>query len=116
MLRFLLDEHVPEAVIAAAQALEPTIDIVRMQDVGLRSRPDRELIAWATREDRLIVSHDKNSLIGDAYSQLADGTPFPGVVAYSDKSSIGKLAEDMVMVALMHTTEQAENQVFYSPL
>ena len=116
MLRFVLDEHVPSAVLDAAVALEPTIDIVRVQDVGLRTRPDPVVIAWATRNGRLIVTNDFETMIGDAYQQLADGTSFPGLVAYTNRSSIGKLAEDIVMVAVMHTPEQAENQVFYSPL
>lgn len=116
MLRFVLDEHVPPAGIKAVHALEPTLDVVRVRDVGLRTQPDPVLIAWATRNGRLIVTQDTETLLADAYRQAAAGTPFPGVIAYSNQSSIGKLAEDIVMVAVMHTPGQAENQVFYSPL
>lgn len=116
MLRFVLDEHVPEAVVAAVHALEPAVDVVRVQDVGLRTQSDPVLIAWATRSGRLIVTHDFQTLIGLAYRQAAAGTSFPGVVAYLQHSSIGKLAEDIVMVALIPTPDEAENQVFYSPL
>jgi hypothetical protein len=116
VLRFVLDEHVNPAVVAAVHALEPAVDVVLVRDVGLRSQPDPVLIAWATRAARLIVTHDRRTLIRDAYAQLAAGVAFPGVVAYSGQSSIGKLAEDIVMVAVTHTPEQAENQVFYSPL
>jgi predicted nuclease of predicted toxin-antitoxin system len=115
VLRFVLDEHVDPAVVDAVHALEPTVDVVRVQDVGLRTQPDPTLIACAARNDRLIVTNDQ-ALVGFVYARLATGTPFPGVVVYSNRSSIGQLAEDIVLVAVTHTPEQAENQVFYSPL
>ena len=40
MLRLLIDEDVHGDIVAGLRRRHPTLDLVRVQDVGLRSTPD----------------------------------------------------------------------------
>ncbi len=58
MVRFLADENFNNAILRGLLRRKPDIDIVRVQDVGLSGASDPEILAWAAREDRLVLTHD----------------------------------------------------------
>jgi predicted nuclease of predicted toxin-antitoxin system len=50
MLKLLMDEHIDKSLVRGLLRKEPKLDIVRMQDVGLRTKDDERLLAWAARK------------------------------------------------------------------
>ncbi len=44
MLRLMSDEDVPRSIVNGLLLQQPDIDIIRMQDVGLRSAEDRLIL------------------------------------------------------------------------
>lgn len=61
MLRFLADENIEVALVQAVQR-DPRMDIVRVQDVGLSGADDPAVLEWAAEEDRLVITHDANTI------------------------------------------------------
>ncbi|WOQ17354.1 DUF5615 family PIN-like protein [Raineyella sp. W15-4] len=49
-VRFLADEDFNRAIVNGLLRLAPETDIVRVQDVGLRTLDDPTILAWAARE------------------------------------------------------------------
>jgi hypothetical protein len=47
MLRFLADENFDGRITAGLRQREPTLDFVRVQDVGLSGIDDPTILAWA---------------------------------------------------------------------
>ena len=47
MLRFLADEDLTRAIVRGVLRTRPDIDIVRVQDVGLRTEKDPVVLDWA---------------------------------------------------------------------
>jgi predicted nuclease of predicted toxin-antitoxin system len=56
-MRFLANENLPGAAVAAIEALGHDIVWVRTAAPGL---PDREVLAWAAREERILLTFDKD--------------------------------------------------------
>ena len=66
MLRFLADENFDGRITAGLVQREPTLDLVRVQDVGLSGRDDPTILAWAATEERLLLTHDRKTVGGFA--------------------------------------------------
>ena len=56
MLRLLADENVPKRLVKALKDLG--IDVVRLQDLGLRGISDKEVISLAKDLERTILTRD----------------------------------------------------------
>ena len=116
MLKFLADEHVPPALLAGLRLREPGVDIVRVQDVGLRTAADDVVFDWAARHDRVVLSEDRKTMAGDANGRIAAGVPFAGLVLYRKSASIGRLVDDLQLVANIYTPDDATTLVLFIPL
>lgn len=54
---FLADENFNGAVVRGLLRQVPSVDIVRVQDVGLSSAEDPAVLDWAAREGRVLLTH-----------------------------------------------------------
>lgn len=116
MLRFVTDEHVPTALVRGLVGREPTLDIVRCQDVGLRTGDDHGLLDWAARTGRVILSADRSTLVGFANARIAAGQPFAGLVIYYQGAASDLLIEDTLTVAHVNTPDDMTTAVVFLPL
>ncbi len=57
-VRFLADENLNREIVTGLLRLVEDIDIVRVQDVGLRTVDDPVILQWAAAEGRVLVTHD----------------------------------------------------------
>jgi hypothetical protein len=80
MLRLLMEENFDGRISAGMHQLEPTLPLVRVQDVGLSGIDDATVLAWAATEDRLLVTHDRKRIPGFAVARTLGGQRMPGVV------------------------------------
>lgn len=56
MLRFVADENFNGAVVRGLLRRVPSVDIVRVQDVGLSGAEDPAILDWAGREGRVLLT------------------------------------------------------------
>ena len=62
MVAFLADENLNNNLIRALSRRRPGIDLQRVQDVGLRTHSDEEIIEYAVAERRILLTHDVRRL------------------------------------------------------
>jgi hypothetical protein len=115
MLRLLTDEDFNDPIIRGLRRRQPDLDLVRVQDVGLRTLDDETILAWAAQERRVVVTHDRSTLIGFAYDRVRAGLPMPGVIEVSKAISIGRAIEDILLIAICVSEQEIDSQVFYVP-
>lgn len=116
MLPLATDEDVHEDIIRGLRRREPALDIVRVVDVGLGHTPDPLILEWAAGEGRILITGDLNSMVGFAYGRVQSGLPMPGVLALKENVGIGRVIDDILLVALCYTTDEMKDQVLYIPL
>ncbi|HEY7156263.1 MAG TPA: DUF5615 family PIN-like protein [Gemmataceae bacterium] len=94
----------------------PELDIVRAQDVGLRTAPDPDILAWAASEGRILLTHDQETMTNFAYERVRTGLPMPGVfLVPNQKVRAGLLVETIRMITVCSSPEEWENQVAFLP-
>jgi hypothetical protein len=115
-LRFLADQNFNHKVLDGLLAHDPALDMVRTQDCGLSQTPDPELLEWAAREGRILLTHDENTLIGFAYDRVSAGLPMPGVVMVHQWTPVARAIDDVFYLVQAGTPADFENQVLHVPL
>lgn len=116
MLRLLADENIRGQLVRGLLRREPALNIVRVQDVGLRGADDATVLEWAAHEDRLLITHDINTIPGAAYKRVEADLPMPGVLAVPWASPVGRAIEDILLIAQLSSIGEWEGQVIYLPL
>jgi predicted nuclease of predicted toxin-antitoxin system len=107
MLKFAADAAFNGRAYAALRRCEPTLDLIRVQDVGLRTASDPEILAWAASEGRILLIHDRKTMPDFAYDRVRAGLAMPGVFVIRDaRNRIGDMVEAILIAA--HCSEAHE--------
>lgn len=115
-LRFLVDENFDNDVVRGLLRRLPTLDIVRAQDTELSGTPDPIVLDRAAQDGRVPLTHEVSTMTAYAYARVASGLPMPGVFAMSQLAPIGRVIEDLVLLAECSLPGEWEGQVRYVPL
>lgn len=92
------------------------VDIVRVQDVGLRTADDPVVLAWAADEGRVLVTHDIATVPDFAHERVAAGLAMPGVFIARTGLPIRAVIDDLSVVAEASDAAEWEGRVVYLPL
>src|SRR5689334_13773269 len=113
MLRLVTDEDFNKRVLAGLLARRPDLDIVRMQDVGLRGAADPDVLAWAAREGRIVLTHDVATMPNHAYERIASGDALPGLFVVPQTLTIGDAIEELILLIECSLDDEWVDQVYY---
>ena len=116
MLLFLSDEDFNRRIVRGLRRRLPLLDMVRVQDVGLTTRPDTEVLEWAANENRVVLTHDVTTMSKQAFDRVEKGLAMPGVIEVSQDVPIGEAIEDLILIAECSLENEWNNQVIYLPI
>ena len=116
MLRFVSDEDFNNHIVRGLIRRLPLLDIVRVQDIGLRTRRDPEVLERAAKDGRLLLTHDADTMIEFAKARVVAGKAMPGIVEIAQDLPIGKAIEELVFFASCSHDCEWEGQVVFLPL
>ena len=89
--RIGLDQGCPRSTVAALQL--QSWDVIHVADVGMSRATDADIVAWAARERRIVVTLD-----ADFHALLAlAGAPFPSVIRVRQEGLSGSLLADLLL-------------------
>lgn len=80
-LRFVFDQHVNAPALRQLQS--GGVDVVHVAEVGLSQADDADILAWAARENRIVVTRNYRDFAPLVEVYVRRGTPFPGVLFYA---------------------------------
>jgi hypothetical protein len=96
--------------------IQPDLDIVRVQDVGLASTDDPAILERAANLDRVLLTHDVSTLTKYAYDRVSAGKHMPGAVEVSRKVPLSTAIHEILYVAEVCEQGELEGQIIYLPL
>ena len=70
MLRFAADENFNNDIVRGLRRRKPELDIVRVQEAGLSGAVDPDVLEWAAREGRVLLTHDVATMTRHAYERV----------------------------------------------
>jgi Domain of unknown function (DUF5615) len=111
MLRLASDADVHGEIIRGLRRRLPEIDLVRAQDALPEGTPDPDVLAWAAVESRVLITNDRNTMVGFAYQRVAAGESIPGVIATTVEQSVGSAIDDILLIAEFMPEEEIRGQI-----
>ena len=97
-LRLLTDEDVDKNIIRGIRRRIPYLDILRVQDVQLMGKPDAEILEFAANDNRIVVTHDVNTMHSAAVYRMNSGLSMPGVFFVHQQSNIVDIIDDLELI------------------
>jgi hypothetical protein len=111
VLRLASDADVHGEIIRGLRRRLPKIDLVRVQDVLPEGTPDPEVLAWIALENRVLITNDRNTMVGFAYQRLAAGESVAGIIVTTNEQSIGSAIDDILLIAECMPEEEIREQL-----
>ena len=104
-IRFYADEHVSKAVVRALR--RRGVDVLRTPEADMLSASDREHLARAREEGRVIFTQD------DDYLRLAAETDHAGIVYAPQETPIRAVIAGLMLIYQVLEAEEMQNHVEY---
>jgi predicted nuclease of predicted toxin-antitoxin system len=106
-VRYHLDEQVARAVAVGLRL--HSIDVTTTADSGLLGTSDVTQLSFASAEQRVLVTHDRDFL-----KLHATGTPHAGIAyCHQDKLAIGQLIRSLLALHGTNSAEDLRNTVAF---
>jgi Domain of unknown function (DUF5615) len=116
MLRLATDEDFNNRILRGLLRRRPGLDILRAQDAGLIGKGDAEVLEWAAREGRVLLTHDVTTMKKYVDERIAAGLPMPGVFEVSQQTPIVQAIEDILLLAECSVEGEWKGQIIFLPL
>ena len=116
MIRAAADENFNGIVIETLCKRLNELDVIRIQDTAIYKAADSIVLEWAASENRVLLTHDANTLISDAYERVRQELPMPGVIEVSTAIPIRQAVDELELMIGAGKPEDFANQVKYVPI
>ena len=87
-----------------------------VKEAGLRGWPDSELLRWAARENRTMLTHDVQTMIGYAEELIEQNEPMSGLIIVRDRLRIGRAIKDLELLVECYSQFEMRGKIEYVPL
>ena len=115
MLKLLADENFDNQIVRGLLRRNPKLDIVRVQEVGLSGSEDPKILAWASETDRVLLTHDVETITYYAYARIEQNLYMAGVIEIPMGASIGRAIEDILLLIECSSEDEVQGQIHYLP-
>jgi hypothetical protein len=116
-VKWLADECFNNDIVRGLLRRSPTLDLIRAQDVAeIAGLDDQKLLAWATDNERVLLTHDLGTMVPALLIQHQQESGCAPIVLVSDSLPIGAVIEEILL--LDQCSEEADwaAGVIYLPL
>lgn len=114
--KLIADADLNEDLIRGMRRSESRVDFLTASDGGTRGLPDRQVLELASASDRILVSHDCNTMVGEFYRFIANGHSSPGLIIVEQELDEGRAIEDLLVLWGALTAEELRNQIWWVPM
>jgi Domain of unknown function (DUF5615) len=116
MLRLLTDENFNGDIVRGLFLRQSNLDLLRVQDVGLREVDDPDILDWAARNDRIVLTHDRATMPDFAYERLLKGVQMSGLFVINDRMPIRQAIDELLLLINCSEHSEWKGIVLYLPL
>jgi predicted nuclease of predicted toxin-antitoxin system len=116
MIRFLADADLNEGIVAGCLRREPTMDFRTANEANLHGVPDPQVLALAAQQNRILVSHDSQTMPRHFGDFLQARGSSPGVLLVPQYLPIGQAIEELVLIWGASEADEWENRIVRIPL
>lgn len=114
--RFLFDHDFDDRIVRGFLRREPSAECVRCREVGLEKAADDVVLAYAAKEERVVVSHDVNTMRHAAIVRLTAGLPMHGLILSHQGAKIGVIIDDLQLLWTVLEADELIGTIRFLPV
>jgi predicted nuclease of predicted toxin-antitoxin system len=114
--RFLADHDFRDRILRGLKKREPSVDLVRVREVGLERAPDDQILEYAAAENRIVLSHDVNTMSAAAIARINTGEPMWGLILAIQAAKPSTIIDDVLLFWTVYEADDLRNEIHYLPL
>ena len=115
LIRFQADADIRQRIVRAVRLREPAIDFASAADSKIVGIPDPEVLEIAAGLGRILISHDRRTMVDHFRTRMEQGKSSPGVFLLSQFAPIGPVLDALVIVWAASEAPEWANQLRYLP-
>lgn len=73
-------------------------------------------MGWAAQEDRVVMTHDRETMCGYANDRVNEGLAMSGVVIVSDRIALRQAIEEIVLIETCMDQSELKDRVMFVPM
>ena len=117
--RFLTDVNFNARIMVGLRRIIPDVDLMTAHEVEFQETPDPELLAQAKRLNRILLTHDVNTMPGhfaEFLAGLPSGEHSPGIMLIAQESAIGAAIQALFEIWSCGLHHEWQDLFTYLPL
>lgn len=115
-MKWLADENFDNDILRGIQRRDSHVDIHRVQDAGLSGAGDSAILAWATQQGRVLLTHDLSTIIPALHEQLRRAAQCVPILLVPDFLPTAEAIDDILLLDECSTAADWIAGVLYLPL
>jgi Domain of unknown function (DUF5615) len=115
MIRFLADADFNHAIVRGCRRQEPAMDFLSANEARLERVPDPDVLALAADQNRILVTHDRQTMPHHFGAFLMTSRSSPGVFLVSQQAGISEVIEALLLIWAASDREDWRNRIVSIP-
>ncbi len=113
-LRYQADADLNADIIRGVRRREPLIDFQTAEEAGLQGVPDPLVLAYAAREGRILVSHDRKTMPRH-FAAFIVAESSPGLFIIAQNTDVRVAIEELILIWAASEAEEWASTVLTVP-
>ena len=114
-IHFQADADLNLDIVMAVRQKEPAVDFASASDSKLRGLKDPQVLKRAAEANRVLVSHDRITMLYYSRNYLASGMSSPGLLVVTQKVPIGPIVEAILIIWSSSDPSELRDQAYHLP-
>jgi predicted nuclease of predicted toxin-antitoxin system len=116
MVRFLADASLRHAIVSGCIRREPAVDFLSAHVAKLHGIPDIEVLAIAAEHDRILVTHDFQTMPRHFGEFIEARGSSPGVFLVKQRAPLADVIEALMLIWAASDAREWRNRILVIPL
>ncbi len=114
-IKFQADADFNQTILNATIRSEPLIDFQTAGAAGIRGLGDNEVLAFAAKEGRVLVTHDRRTMPFH-FTKFIATNKSPGVIIVPQLLASNIVVDDLILIWMATEADEWINRLAYFPL
>jgi hypothetical protein len=115
MVRFQADADLNQIIVVALVRRVPSVDFRTAEVAHLKGLQDRDVLALAARDGRILVTHDSRTL-PQHFGEFVESARSAGVIVIPQHLPVSVAVDELLLVWTATSEEDWANRICYLPL
>jgi Domain of unknown function (DUF5615) len=114
-VKYLFDEDLNGRIVRGVRRRIPDLDATTVQEADLPETTDPAVLDWAAAQGRIVITHDHRTMRPCAEERLKAGQSMAGLILVPQTAALGRVIDDLVLVAEATTAEEWNGAILFLP-